>query len=737
MTSHRDFNDAPTCDMDRRTRIRRLLQDGMRDMEQRYDPQRQLVGQAGQGQGTNTFWPPDSIWYAHSLLAQGKDVDRATGILEAALHAQERSPVHPRRGNWKWRMDDPEVVDLNAVQFVMRAMLPLLVRFGDRLPADLYARCEDAVDLSLEEEERLDVDPAYTNIHLMSLFALIVGGEWLGKARWRDLGKERWSKWIRFTAGNGAPFEYACPSYIAVDLSCLAALISLTKDEAVRLQARLFYERFWLHLIMRLHMPTGQVAGPHARCYWPFMTTGLSPARELLWRETGWDWLVCTDVEEGDSIQGKGASIELALTEHLLPEYLVHFLKDQDKWLPFSVLETADKASAQDATTFLSDNYALGTASRSYQLGTDCHYIEHQANSLILHYRRPGNVPGWGTAYCRYVVNDRHWGTYGAAPDRPKTYNFYDHGNFAGAQSASKAIGLYSLLPEQEEVHSLKTVVAFDRGRSIGEIRINEWPVDMENLPVPLMAGDWLTVADGAVLVGVNVLAPSQLGAEAPVQLEWGPCGELWLVIYNYLGPPKRFWEYASLKGPFWKSNLRAGFIMDVADRESFSDSASFARHLMSARITDSVDEHHIRTVSYQSGGEDLTLQLDLARNMPVGRALNGVPIAPAMLSSPVAVQGDSGDLRLGEARLTSRPHPCWLVSGSENSKTKSWMACNPFGDAGPFRFETPAGTVEAESWPTGRLEIRLHPDGKSRLHADCMTPLENLKLTDGIILGD
>jgi hypothetical protein len=355
----------------------------------------------------------------------------------------------------------------------------------------------------------------------------------------------------------------------------------------------------------------------------------------------------------------------------------------------------------------------------------------------MLHYRRPGVVPGWGTAYCRYVVNDRHWGTLGAAPDRPKTYNFYDHGNFAGAQSANKAIGLYTLLPEQEEVHSLKTVVAFDRGREIDEVRINNNPVDKDNLPATLKPGDWLTVTDGAVLVGVNVLTPSQLGAETPVRIEWGPIGELWLVIYNYLGPPKRFWEYASLKGPFWKSNLRAGFIMEVADRESFPEAASFVRHLMSAKITDSVDEHHFRTVSYQSGEEDLTLQLDLSRNMSVGRACKGMPIIPPMLSSPVAVQGDSGDLRLGKAHLQGRPHPCWMVSSSEFSDTPQWMACNPSGDAGPFRFETPAGTVEAETWPPGCVGIRMDPDGRARLDVDCLTPPKNLKLADRIDYRD
>ena len=49
--------------------------------------------------------------------------------------------------------------------------------------------------------------------------------------------------------------------------------------------------------------------------------------------------------------------------------------------------------------------------------------------------------------------------------------------------------------------------------------------------------------------------------------LEQGPEGELWLTIYNYRGPAKRFWDYASLRGAFWRGNLRAGYVVEVAER--------------------------------------------------------------------------------------------------------------------------------------------------------------------------
>ena len=112
------------------------------------------------------------------------------------------------------------------------------------------------------------VAPTYTNIHLMSLFSLLVGGEWLGDAHFLALGRARWDAWVAFTAGSGAPHEYNSPGYGAIDLSALAALHQYVRDPRVKLQARLFYERVWLHLALHFHRPTGLHAGPHCRCYW-------------------------------------------------------------------------------------------------------------------------------------------------------------------------------------------------------------------------------------------------------------------------------------------------------------------------------------------------------------------------------------------------------------------------------------------------------------------------------------
>ena len=101
-------------------------------------------------------------------------------------------------------MDDPEVGDLNAIQFVLRWFLPILVNFSDQLSPDLLKRCQDSIRLALGEQERMNVAPTFSNIHIGSLFSLLIGAEWLNDEQFLQVGQERWERWVAFTLENGA-----------------------------------------------------------------------------------------------------------------------------------------------------------------------------------------------------------------------------------------------------------------------------------------------------------------------------------------------------------------------------------------------------------------------------------------------------------------------------------------------------------------------------------------------------
>jgi hypothetical protein len=501
----------------------------------------------------------------------------------------------------------------------------------------------------------------------------------------------------------------------------------LVADDIIRLEARLLYERFWLHAAIHLHRPTRQLAGPHARCYWTPMLTGRERLTEILWRETGWSWLVEPGPSE-DSEPELPRNLELALTDFWLPPFVSSWLDHQDRAGAYEVRETASVEEGHDLTTYMTASYALGTASRTYSTGTGILAIEQMANHVLLHYVRPNHPGGWGMMYARYVVNDQHFGTLGSFPFRPNT-NFFDQGNFAGVQLHNKAICLYALLPLYDTyVHSLKTVIAFQWGSGIERVWINDCAVELDRLPAPVVTSDWVIIEDGAVYIALRPLEPSCLSREVSILLERGPIGELWLTIHNYRGVSKRFWEYASLTGAYWRGNLKAGFIVEVVQRSDYDSATAFLTHLRGAVIEDSVRER-IRTVAYRSGEDELSLSYDLWSTAPKERRFNSKEYEPPGLASPLGVQGDSGDLKVGSARLLTRPQHAWLIAQELDPTQRTWIAANPEDSPTPLTLETASGVISAEEFGLGRLEWRAPVGGPEALIIEALRQPVGLKV--------
>jgi hypothetical protein len=321
----------------------------------------------------------------------------------------------------------------------------------------------------------------------------------------------------------------------------------------------------------------------------------------------------------------------------------------------------------------------------------------------------------------------------GAAPDRPKTANFYDQGHFASVQCRNKAICLYALMPQEEEVFSIKTVIAFQMGKELKKILVNGEEVQVGDLPASIPLDSWLVVEDGAVFIGVRPLDISRLGAGFGATLERGPLGELWLSLSNYRGAPKRFWEYASLGGAFWRGNLKAGFIIEVAEESEYQFATDFLAFLQKAHITDRVDENALRTVSYESGGEHLRVDFDLMKTQSVRRWRNKKPYVPSALNSPLAVQGSDGILAVGQAKLVTDAMPMWLVANELLPGRRYWSAANPQAIPTRVTFETPCGAITADSWKLGRITWYESEDGTQKILIEGVGYPEGLRVPEGI----
>ncbi|MCL6540419.1 MAG: hypothetical protein K6T87_07515 [Roseiflexus sp.] len=666
----------------------RLFAEGMAVWHRRFDEQ---VGLIEQRTDTGIYHPiRESFGYARALVqAEGESaIPQAERILRRALQAQERNPANPHYGGFKWMDEDRSVTDLNAVQFVLEQVLPFLIDYGDRISPAIRAELLEAVRLGAEEIARLNVAVWYTNITLLDILNTVLAGQVLGDERLHWRGRQRLDEWIAYTNRSGAVPEYNSPTYAAVDLAALAEVSHRAIDPTVRIKAQVMEERLWIHTALHYHHPTAQLAGPHSRAYHNDVTGGICMIKRALFRILGDERLLRRSTyaphrqDEGSVVAGR--------CPYHLPRYLVRLL--QEKPERFSVAETAVVDMGIDLMTFMTPTYALGTASVGHH---------PQNDRLILYYRVP-EPRLVGVLFSRYIVNEKTFGSYYHPTDRSMANNLNEEGMFWGLQHENKSIALYGLEPQHDPVHSLKTEIYVLDAASLGEIWINDTPITLSSIPQRLNPHDAVFISDGDLYIALRPLEPSNLGDDAPILLAERH-GELVLSIYNYYqGEPKRFWEYASLSGPFYRQNIRAGFILEVGERAEYGDFAAFRQHILRGVIEDRLTGA-IRTVRYASGADLLELSVDLHTNRLLERRINGIVYQPPMLASPVAVQSTSGTLEIGSARLTCGTVPAWVVADESGG---AWAASNPSNDETHWRFITPVATLESAAFGFGRVAV-------------------------------
>lgn len=691
----------------------RLFAEGMAAWHARFDEQ---IGLIEQRTDTGVYHPiRESFAYAYALMqAEGESaLPKAERIIRRALQAQERNPANIHYGGFKWMDEDRGVTDLNAVQFVLEKILPLLLDYGEWISPEVRAELLTAVRLGAAEIARLNVAVWYTNITLLDMLNTVLAGQVLGDETLLKRGWQRIEEWIAFTNLVGGIPEYNSPTYAAVDLAALAELAHRAVDPIVRVKAQVMEERLWIQTALHYHHPTAQLAGPHGRAYHNDVTGGICMIKRVLFRVLGDERLLRRSTYAPQR-QNEG-SVTAGRCPYHLPRYLERLLREKPE--RFSIAETAVARDALtrigaagktaerlnivemtiagagiDMMTFMTPAYALGTASVGHH---------PQNDRLILYYRVP-EPRLVGVLFSRYIVNEKTFGSYYHATDRSRGANLNDEGKFWGVQHQSKSIALYALEPQHEPVHSLKTEVYVLDAASLREVWVNDTPVALRSTPRRLYAHDAVLIADGDVYIAIHPLAPSNLGNDAPILLAERN-GELVLSIYNYYqGEAKSFWEYASLSGAFYRQNIRAGFIVEVGDRTEYGDFAAFRQHILRSAIDDRLDGA-IRTVRYASGADLLELSVDLHANRLLERRINGVVYQPPILASPVAVQSDSGAIAVGSAHLTCGAVPAWVVADDEGGR---WAAANPTNDETYWRFVTPEATVESAAFGFGRVAV-------------------------------
>lgn len=692
---------------ERSAKAQALFEANLERLDRSFDPQVNL----NQMRPGGVHDHKQSLVYALGLLDRGApaDVERAEKIIAAALTTQNLVEGSYRYGNFKWLFEQETVTDINAVQFCLWYLIDILRRHDGSVSDDLRERMRAALAAGLVELDKLNVPWHYTNITLLQIGSLILGGEYLGEshAYYSEKGYALLARLVDVSNTNGAVFEYNSPGYCGIDIDALARIATHCRNPQAAVMATVHEERIWAHVAMRLHPATRKLAAPWSRGYYPQLCGMPSGVEALFFRVTDDASFMAPSPYYKERVDGAGFLRDLGY-RYSCPEYLRQLILE--KPLPYYVRELTNRGGGNDITTFVTHDYAIGTNAKTYHEDdrNQAGLWTPLCKSLLVHYRR-GMDPRFGVLYALYLIDektpaDHQYRSQRLTADRTQD----EQGLVRSVQHRNKAIVLYHPPQIRDDVFSLKVeVTIFDRAR-IDEVRINEQVVS--SLPRALAPADIVFVADTDTYFALQPLEPTKLGPDMPIELREDPEGNLALSIYNYRGPTRTFWEYKS-RLPYFRANAKNGFVIEVGSARDDGSFEAFRRRIYATRVVDITDGADVREVTYQSGNDTISIKVDLKTDDLLERRINGQAYEAPFLDADTVRAGSSGRIELKGAALVTDERPAWLLVDEE---LVCYAAMTPSQHVGPLRLQTPAGTLESPAFGLGR--IAYYPGNDTRV---------------------
>lgn len=653
-----------------------------------YDPAVHLVANTIDNGVFHSAWM--SAEYGVALLESGSpaEIERGEVVIDAVLKCQDMDERSPHYGNFRWEYEDAAVEDLNAVQFVLMRLIPLLLRRSDRLSETLVAQVKGRIRIALDAVRRIDVSPVYSNIVAQDIANSILGGELLGAPEYTQRGARKLRAWLSLIDESGIPHEYNSPTYSFVTIEALRKVVALSAHAEAGALAQLIIARVGLSVAVRIHPETGRLAPPHCRAYYPQLAFESPPESRAFSRL----------IERG-----------------ALPGWLDAVLNHRPR--PMMVSETSDAKAGTVISSYLDREFSLGVASR--ELATQSNrFISNQSNVFAIHYKR-GKRATPGLVFARYLINDKWLGDYRTTPSRTNDHVFRDEGSFRGVLAGPRAFGLYTSreLDAWSRCSSAKAVLIWNRAEDVDEIWVDGARIGETRAEVP--EGALIVVACGDVYVIVRPLGRTQLGTEAPIRIVEHR-GSLVIEMFNYLGPAKTFWELAK-PGAFFQGVVRNGFFAEVVARSRYASGRAAHEAFANAQINEALDE--ARTfdgenqrnwaVSYRDGQCELGIEVDLMRWRIQRRWSDGRTLGFPMLAAPIAMQDSSGHIEVGAASLRCARAPAWLLALPE---AELWVGAYHGPEASAFSLELPAGRIDID-----RLEAGIIVWDKGKVSVDAL----------------
>jgi len=515
--------------------------------------------------------------------------------------------------------------------------------------------------------------------------------------------------------GTGDIDEYNSPTYQAVTLQGLAMLSNWADDPETALKARLMQEHLFLLTAARHHPHLRVVSGPYSRSY-PMNTAGtIGNLYYVLHKYLRTAPLLDPHLSQKD--WGPGSPdiywiAKIAAVPHYFPPYLRQI--GDHKTFPYTVRVTTksgnwgdypygdDKTRLNapggrcDLVSYLAPDYCLGSSSRYYA------YAGQNENCILYYRKRPvAKVADRKVMITRYLINDRT--PFDNVRDGlPHTF-----------QHDNKAIVLLhpAMRPQAKRMRAwVGFMNVYDK---LDHVYVGDRRVD--KLPADLRPDDVLFVHDGPVHVAVRPIIGQNLGVRGSVVRLAQEDRCLGLSVCNY--DSDKPLPLSLVKVPVLNPMrfIRAGFVIEVSDRDRFAKAADFRKHILDATLTEKVLAGKVRQVTYTSGKHAMEFTYDMDRDRIVSRKLDGQPVASPAVACPDARMDTDGIVSVHGATLVGKVgSPLMLYSPGPQGP---FVVTQPTDEPVALELATPTVLWKTRAFGCGQL--RLWTGQRPRLEID------------------
>jgi hypothetical protein len=529
------------------------------------------------------------------------------------------------------------------------SMIALLRGFPKHLDEQTAHTLRTEVKSQLVDAAETEWKDGNVNHPLGAYCTLILGGE-LHNEQWAvELGLRRLRRFQKRigdhrsrTLRQAEMSEYNSLTYTSLDLTFLALIAEYARHPDAAALARYLEEALWVNVAMHYHAPSQQFAGPHSRSYFEDSFGGYSVLHGALLAASGRKIFVDPTLSvrfdhPSDLLQ----NALTAITPFHMPEHAKVIA--WEKPFPYSFRMTTFGESYQensrrttpdspsnaqfafdeevypggwtDLTTFMTSEFALGSAARPY-------VNAGHSDSAMLRIRRSDTITDLGdfrSVFTRGVYN-------GALPGVPNDCHIsssridasylteegrcatYQHDNRLIIAYAPKRIG-------HRNVRSFRTDMIFSYADRFDALVVDGKPIP--SFPAEVPAGSPICICDYHTYILLIPLPPSPAAGEKPVRLS--VVNDFFLISSsNYDGPARNFTREEI-------SDWRSGYVLEVWNKNDFGSWEDFVNHANTVRVKESVDGRGLRRINARSKDAEMEFHYDPYRENILSRTWCGV----------------------------------------------------------------------------------------------------------------